>query len=257
MNLSKFERIVQFLPAFDKRHPDPSKNYGIHGVELRMVLKGPKGAVQFVLFTNWQLLHITRESENRLCGMLSLIQSRRILEKGIPKLGKPEPIKKLIEEIDSISAKEDEAMIALDADSIRSELHCFWQPMAADLGYHSYVPLHEGQRAMGSVKYDAKAMLENLESLKARHEDGEQDFDLGEELIPDHFETGTFTPCEYLDDAPCFYDGSGLNAERIYKVLLEKGSDGVWQELEEYYEHTFKDVDESLLDKGIRSSESG
>ena len=46
--------------------------------------------------------------------------------------------------------------------------------------------------------------------------------------------------CEYLNGKPCYYDGSGLNAERIYEVLLERGSDGVWQELESFYNEVFK-----------------
>lgn len=50
-----FERLVEFTPAFDGRDPDPSKNYGVHGVEMRMVLKGARGAMQFVVFTNWHL----------------------------------------------------------------------------------------------------------------------------------------------------------------------------------------------------------
>lgn len=49
------ERIVEILPAFDKRHSDPAKNYGVHGVEMRFLLKGDLGTVQFVLYTNWQL----------------------------------------------------------------------------------------------------------------------------------------------------------------------------------------------------------
>lgn len=60
-----FERIVEFSPAFDRRDPDPSKNYGIHGVELRMVLKGPGGAVQFLVYTNWQLPHVAKEQVAR------------------------------------------------------------------------------------------------------------------------------------------------------------------------------------------------
>ena len=55
------EKIVEFTPAFDKRHTDPNRNYGIHGVDLRMVLKGMLGAVQFVLYTNWQLPHVQEE----------------------------------------------------------------------------------------------------------------------------------------------------------------------------------------------------
>ena len=57
----EFEKIVMMTPAYDKRHKDPNKNYGIHGVNLKMVLKGKMGAVQFVVYTNWQLPHVTEE----------------------------------------------------------------------------------------------------------------------------------------------------------------------------------------------------
>lgn len=50
-----FERIVTFRPAFHRVHKDPSKNYGVHGVEMRMVLRGPMGATQFLLYTGWML----------------------------------------------------------------------------------------------------------------------------------------------------------------------------------------------------------
>lgn len=51
----KFERITEILPAWDKRNNDPKLDYGIHCCDLRMVLKGPKGAVQFVMATGWHL----------------------------------------------------------------------------------------------------------------------------------------------------------------------------------------------------------
>ena len=44
----EFEKIVHAEPAFDKRNGDPKKNYGIHGVNLRFVLKSKLGAVQFL-----------------------------------------------------------------------------------------------------------------------------------------------------------------------------------------------------------------
>ena len=58
---NNLKRIVEFSPAYDKRDPDPSKNYGIHGMEIRFVLKGSKGAVQFLVFTNWFLPHVQKE----------------------------------------------------------------------------------------------------------------------------------------------------------------------------------------------------
>ena len=59
------ERITKIYPAWDRRDPNPSKDYGIHGAELRMVLKGELGATQFVLYTNWHLPHVTEELLHR------------------------------------------------------------------------------------------------------------------------------------------------------------------------------------------------
>ncbi len=59
------ERRITFEPAFDRRDPDPSKNYGIHGVTLRFLLIGDAGAVQFVLYTGWYLPHVQEEFEKR------------------------------------------------------------------------------------------------------------------------------------------------------------------------------------------------
>ena len=64
------ERIVELSPAYDKRDPDPTKNYGIHGVNLRMVLKGQRGAVQFLLYTGWQLPHVRDEFKERAASVL-------------------------------------------------------------------------------------------------------------------------------------------------------------------------------------------
>jgi len=135
------QHIVRFYPAFDKRHPKPSQHLGIHGVDLLMVVKGPKGAVQFMLYTNWQLPSVQRELE----------------EEG---------------KLDRLT------------------------PLPADLGYHSYTPKYEGQSTVSDA-------------------------------------------CEWLENKPCYYDGSSLNAERIFNILLAKGDEGVWCALENYYKHTF------------------
>lgn len=54
------ERITKFKPAYDERH-NPKGNYGIHGVDLLMILKGEYGAIQFVVYTNWNLPHVKKE----------------------------------------------------------------------------------------------------------------------------------------------------------------------------------------------------
>jgi len=56
-----FERILGFTRAYDRRSSDPKKNYGCHGVDMRFVLKGPKGAIQFLLYTGWHLPGVAEE----------------------------------------------------------------------------------------------------------------------------------------------------------------------------------------------------
>ena len=127
------ERIVLWIPAFDRRDPEPSKNYGIHGMELRFVLKGERGATQFVLFTNWMLPHL-RHGDKSVLGFIC-------------------------------------------------------EPLPADLGYHARVAQYEGQESRG--------------------------------------------PCELLDGAPCFYDGSGLQAQVVFDRFVAEGEEAIWETLEE------------------------
>jgi hypothetical protein len=93
------------MPAFDRRSDDPRKDFGIHCAEMRMKLHGNRGVVEFILFTNWQLPHITEKFEN-----------------------------KIIEEAKRGSFDEAKTMF-----------RCFFRPNGAELVYHSPVPLYEGQ----------------------------------------------------------------------------------------------------------------
>jgi hypothetical protein len=140
------ERIIRLEPAWDKRSDDPNKNYGIHGVTLGMYLKGDRGTIQFIVYTNWYLEHV----------MKSMKHSNFNYNDG---------------------------------------LFCPFKPLPADVGYHSAVPLYENQNS-----------------------------------TTDH--------CEWTG-GKCYYDGSGLQAEDVFKILTEQGSEGVWKELEERYYVTF------------------
>lgn len=62
----ELQRVIEFSPAWDKRNSNPRKDYGIHGVELLMVVAGEKGAVQFKVFTNWNLRSVQEELDQRL-----------------------------------------------------------------------------------------------------------------------------------------------------------------------------------------------
>lgn len=46
---------IVFRPAWDKRNVDPEHDYGIHCVDMSWYVKGPEGAVQFVVYTGWYL----------------------------------------------------------------------------------------------------------------------------------------------------------------------------------------------------------
>jgi len=139
------KRTVEFTKAFDKRDPDPSKDYGIHGVDIIFALSKENKAVQFIIFTNWHLPNVQGEIDS------------------MP-LNSEFPFSRHI-------------------------------PQASDLGYHSPKPMYEGQEASS---YNCK-----------------------------------------LTGGKCFYEGSGSYAQEIFEVLLREGSEGVWRELEEYYNYIF------------------
>lgn len=46
-------------------------------------------------------------------------------------------------------------------------------------------------------------------------------------------------PCEFLNGKDCYCDGSSLTAERWMDILVEKGSEVIWEMLEENYVHEF------------------
>ena len=134
------ERIYEIAPAWDKRSSDPSKNYGVHSVEIRMILKGELGATQFAFSTGWYLPEVMAEG--------------RIKQR---------------------------------------------PPMGVDVGYHSPHPQYEGQ----------------------------------EVLMED---------CPYLDGKPCYYKGSGLQADTLLDTMIRKGGDAVWEELESRYRELFGEL---------------
>lgn len=61
------KRDIEFRPAFDKRDPTPSKNYGIHCAECKFILSGELGAVQFAFCTGWNLPHVQKELREKDC----------------------------------------------------------------------------------------------------------------------------------------------------------------------------------------------
>lgn len=62
----KFEKIQKVKLPFDMRSPEPNKNYGISGMRVWFILKGPKGATQFMFGVGVYLPHV--ESEYKANG---------------------------------------------------------------------------------------------------------------------------------------------------------------------------------------------
>lgn len=46
-------------------------------------------------------------------------------------------------------------------------------------------------------------------------------------------------PCEFLDGATCYYDGSSLAADDVYRIYQQAGDAGVFARLAKYYEGVF------------------
>lgn len=64
--------------------------------------------------------------------------------------------------------------------------------------------------------------------------------DLGYHSPTPMYEGQTQMPCDLLPEGKCYYDGSGLRAYDVFKQLLEKGDEGVWEMLESEYRCLFE-----------------
>jgi len=125
------ERAVVFQPGYRTDR----KTYGLHGMDITWLLRGPLGVAQFVVFTHWTPGEVGH--------------------------------------IDWLSRK-------------------ISSPMAADLGYHALCAQYDGQTPMGD--------------------------------------------CDYLDDRPCFYDGSSLQAQELFARFVIEGDAVIWRELGERHD---------------------
>lgn len=56
-----YKKSISIDGGWDKRDPDPKKDYGIHGCQLRFLLEGKEGFVSFVLYTDWMPLAVQKE----------------------------------------------------------------------------------------------------------------------------------------------------------------------------------------------------
>lgn len=217
------ERSIIIRPAFDR----VSEGYGIHGVDITLILKGELGAVQFMIFTN-RMLHDTHD---RLM--------KKYLYEGKFKNLTPEQLNTIKNYHGPFTeGKEIEELVEYEKfinkiDPTESLEFFMVRPMAADLGYHSPKPMYDGHEAMGSIKYEGYKDVQ-----VGKNKDGSPRM-LKSPIaikVPDAEIPG----CEILDGKRCWYDGSGLAAKDVYEILINKGEEAVWKELEGYYKSTFE-----------------
>lgn len=131
------KREITMLPASDSR----AKQGGIHGVDMRMVLSGELGAVDFCIYTGWMLPSVRLEHNLR---------------------------------------------------------HYVPDAMPAYVGYHSPHP-----------KYPEQTPQDN---------------------------------CQLIKGDVCYSDVSYTTSDEVFDVLTKKGSDGVWEWLENYYVELFGEL---------------
>lgn len=70
-------------------------------------------------------------------------------------------------------------------------------------------------------------------------------WDIGYHSIkkPDYLEKDDKRVCDINDCGYCYYDGSSLRGEedKIGELFMDKGEEGIWEYLENYYKETFND----------------
>lgn len=114
MEPSTFTREVVVRPAYDRRHSDPSKNCGIHGCDLCFFLRGPLGAVHFIIYAGWHLPHVQADLDQKRRARFKRGVSGEIVFDGTER------------DVEYLTLAQD--------------------PMPADVGYHSPRPMFEDHR---------------------------------------------------------------------------------------------------------------
>lgn len=62
---AKLERQITITPAYDRRHPDPARNYGIGSATMSFYVSSPLGVVQLVIGMGWYLEHAVEEFKHK------------------------------------------------------------------------------------------------------------------------------------------------------------------------------------------------
>lgn len=68
--------------------------------------------------------------------------------------------------------------------------------------------------------------------------------DLGYHALEPQYEGQTMMTehCPWLNDRPCYYDGSTLNAKEPFNILVNQGESALWKFLRDYHREIFEPV---------------
>jgi hypothetical protein len=99
--------------------------------------------------------------------------------------------------------------------------------------YTGWLPQYKSKDGIGYRSIDKwGTLLDMLYPMPA---------DLGCHSRTPMYEDQKTMPCQYLDGADCYYDGSGLNATDAMYALVNGGDVALWTFLDAYYECVFNE----------------
>ncbi len=87
---------------------------------------------------------------------------------------------------------------------------------------------------------------ESIEACNAINPNWRNSFPLAADLgyhaaTPMYEDQWRMDECDILG-IPCYYDGSGLNAEPVLELLQTEGREATWERLEQYWHETFAEL---------------
>lgn len=93
------------------------------------------------------------------------------------------------------------------------------------------------------MKNEAKGMQERLAGIYPMAAD------VGYHSPVPHYDDQSQMECDLMEQGHCYYDGSGLHADRVMNILRDEGDEAVWKHLEEYWDATFNSSEAGVPDR--------
>lgn len=135
------QRIFDKTEAYDLR----GSAGGIHGVEFRLLIKSPKGATQFLIYTNRHLEHVQKERVDRVKS--SFLKKYRDIDSIPFKDNAYEELCNYCGPFPEGQELEEFFQWASYLETIDlGDFDYLFKPMGADVGYHSPVPRYASQK---------------------------------------------------------------------------------------------------------------